>query len=37
MAAETEPYSKAYQCTFIGCTDVAVQGHVCVKHEREGR
>ena len=27
-------YSPAYQCTTQGCTDVAVQGGLCVMHEK---
>lgn len=27
-------FAPTYQCTYINCTDVAVQGHVCIRHER---
>lgn len=27
-------FAPTYRCTYIDCTDVAVQGHVCVRHER---
>lgn len=27
-------FAPTYQCTYIDCTDVAIQGHVCIRHER---
>lgn len=27
-------FAPTYQCTYLDCTDVAVQGHVCIRHER---